>query len=136
MTATSCVKRATNKFKLKYIIMEALAGILIVLIIFAAAFGIIYVIVTAQNRERMSMIEKGVNPKDFMAPKKSNTYGIIKWALLLTGVGLGLFLGSLLDEYTTLPDEPGYFAGALIFGGLGLALAFLIQKKFKANGME
>jgi len=103
--------------------------ILIVLIIFAAIFGVVFVLVTARNRERMSMIEKGISPKDFMKPNKPNVYGILKWALLLVGVGLGLFIGSLLETYTGIPEEPAYFAAALFFGGLGLAAAFLIAKK-------
>ena len=104
-----------------------LEDILIPLIVFAAAFGIVYVVITTRNRERMALIEKGINPLEFKP--KSNTYGILKWALLLVGVGLGLFLGSLLDAYTDIPDEPVYFAGALIFGGLGLAIAFMISRK-------
>jgi hypothetical protein len=103
--------------------------VLIPLVVFAALFGIIFVIVSARNRERMAMIEKGVNPQDFMTTKKPSIYGILKWALLLVGIGLGLFLGSLLETYTEVPEEPAYFACALFFGGLGLATAFLITKK-------
>jgi hypothetical protein len=110
-----------------------LTEILVPIAIFAAAFGIVYVVVSARNRERMAMIEKGVDPKDFMTEKKSNVYGIIKWALLLMGVGLGLFLGSILEAYTDIPEEPAYFACALLFGGLGLALAFFITKKGEEN---
>ena len=104
---------------------------LIVLIIFGSIFGIIFVVISARNRERMSMIEKGVNPKDFMTEKsyKPNPYGILKWALLLVGLGLGLFIGGLLETYTDIPEEPAYFSAALFFGGLGLVLAFLISKK-------
>ncbi len=53
---------------------------LIVLIIFAAIFGIVFVIAQARNRERMAMIEKGVSPKDFMTERRPNSYGILKWA--------------------------------------------------------
>jgi len=101
--------------------------ILIPLIIFAAIFGIIFVVVSARNRERMAMIEKGVNPKDFMSGKPS-PYGILKWALLLVGLGFCLFIGSILETYTQIQEEPAYFASALFFGGLGLVLAFLITK--------
>ena len=45
------------------------------------------------------------------------------------GLGLGLFIGSLLESYTALEEEPAYFASALFFGGLGLVLAFVITKK-------
>jgi len=101
----------------------------IVLVIFAAVFGIVFVIASARNRERMAMIEKGVNPKDFMSDRKPNSYGILKWALLLVGLGFGLFIGNLLETYTAVQEEAAYFASALFFGGLGLFLSFQIAKK-------
>ena len=104
-------------------------SILIPLVVFAAIFGVVYVIVSARNRERMSMIEKGVNPKDFMTERRPNSYGIVKWALLLAGLGLGLFVGSILETYSGIPEEPAYFASAFFFGGAGLFVAFLIAKK-------
>jgi hypothetical protein len=102
--------------------------ILIPLVVFAAIFGVVYVIVSARNRERMAMIEKGVSPKDFMTERRPNSYGIVKWALLLAGIGFGLFVGSLLETYTSIQEEPAYFASALFFGGVGLFIAFLIAK--------
>lgn len=108
--------------------------ILIVLIIFAALFGIIFVIVSARNRERMAMIEKGTDPKDFLNTGKPNIYGILKWALLLVGLGLGLFIGNLFETYTELSEEASYFASALFFGGLGLVFAFLIQRSAERRG--
>ena len=104
--------------------------ILIPLIIFASIFGIVYVVVTAKNRERMAMIEKDVNPKDFINPRpSSNSSGILKWAMLLVGLGFGLFIGGLLETYTEIPEEPAYFAAALFFGGLGLVIAYMIAKR-------
>lgn len=103
--------------------------ILIPLVIFATIFGVVYVIISARNRERMAMIEKGVNPKDFMIERRPNSYGVVKWALLLAGIGFGLFIGSLLEAYTSIQEEPAYFASALFFGGAGLFIAFLIAKK-------
>ncbi len=113
-----------------------LTEILVPISIFAATFGIIYVIVTARNREKMAMIEKGINPKDFMSKPKNNSNGVITWALLLVGVGIGLFLGSVLETYTDIPEEPAYFACALLFGGLGLTGAYLITKKNKPQEQE
>ena len=101
--------------------------IFIPLIIFAAIFGIVFVVVSARNKERMAMIEKDVNPKDFISGRPS-AYGILKWALLLIGLGFGVFIGSLLETYTQIQEEPAYFAATLFFGGVGLVLAFLITK--------
>jgi hypothetical protein len=107
--------------------------ILIVLIIFASLFGIIFVFISARNRERMAMIEKGADPKDFLHSGKPNAYGILKWALLLVGLGLGLFIGNLFETYTNLSEEAAYFASALFFGGLGLVTAFVIQRNAERN---
>lgn len=128
------VKESTNHVLLNQIVMHS-GEVLIPLIIFAAIFGIVFVIVSARNRERMAMIEKGVNPKDFLsASLKPNPYGILKWALLLVGLGFGLFIGSVLEAYTTIKEEPAYFASALFFGGLGLVVAFMILKKADQQG--
>jgi FtsH-binding integral membrane protein len=102
---------------------------LIVLIIFAAIFGIVFVVAQARNRERMAMIEKGVSAKDLLTDRRPNSYGILKWALLLVGIGFGLFIGSILEAYTSIQEEPAYFAASLFFGGAGLFGAFLIAKK-------
>lgn len=121
------VKGSENHVKPNSFIMRE--DVIIPIVFFAALFGIIYVFVTARNKERMSMIEKGINPKDFLQSTGPNVYGILKWALLLVGLGLGLFIGSLLETYTEIQEEPAYFASALFFGGMGLVLAFLIQKR-------
>ncbi len=124
---TEASKRQRTNVKPILIIMNE--DFLIVLIIFAAIFGIVFVIAQARNRERMAMIEKGVNPKDFMTNRRPNSYGILKWALLLVGLGFGLFIGSILETYTSIPEEPAYFAASLFFGGAGLFAAFTIAKK-------
>ncbi|HDS07748.1 MAG TPA: hypothetical protein ENO05_08990 [Bacteroides sp.] len=95
---------------------------------FAALFGIVYVVITARNRERMAMLEKGADPKDLISGKPS-VYNILKWALLLVGVGLGIFIGALFATYTSLDEEAAYFASALFFGGLGLVVAYLVARK-------
>jgi len=109
-----------------------LTEILVPIAAFALTFGVIFIIFTARNRERMAMIESGVNPKDFMRGRP-NVYGILKWALLLVGVGIGIFIGSLLETYTELAEEPAYFGPILLFGGLGLFVAFLITKNAKVD---
>lgn len=121
------VKESANQVLPNLRIMNE--DIFIVLIIFAAIFGIVFVVASARNRERMAMIEKGVSPKDFLTERRPNSYGILKWALLLVGIGFGLFIGSLLEAYTSISEESAYFAAALFFGGAGLFAAFLIAKR-------
>jgi len=95
---------------------------------FALAFGIIYVIFSTRHRERMAMIDKEVDPKAFMRTPIENHNALIKWSLLLVGVGLGFFVGNMFDTYTMLEEGPAYFGSVFLFGGLGLLLSYLILK--------
>ncbi len=95
---------------------------------FGAMFGIVYIAVTAKNRERLAMIDKGMNP--FENKKvRSNTYTLLKWGLLIIGLGFGVVMGSILDIQTVLSAVAAYFGSILFFGGVGLLLAHLISKK-------
>ncbi len=102
--------------------------ILIPLALFASIFGILYVYFTARNRERMSMIEKGVDPSIFTR-KRSYSNMTLKFGMLLVGVSLGILIGSLIDEYTTLPEEVAYFSMIFLFGGLALITNSVLEEK-------
>ena len=83
-----------------------------------------------KNQERMAAIDKGISPAD---ERYHNNAGTLKFALLLIGGGLGLFLGYFLDEMFYM-EEVGYFAMLFIFGGIGLVMAYVIEeKKAKQN---
>ncbi|MDX1629528.1 MAG: DUF6249 domain-containing protein [Fulvivirga sp.] len=79
-----------------------------------------------ENEERMSMIEKGMNPGDIK--KTRNTSGPLRFSLLLIGAGVGLFIGYFLDASTRM-EEVAYFSMLFIFGGAGLGLSYIIEEK-------
>lgn len=106
-----------------------LSDIFISISAFGACFGIVYIAVTAKNRERLAMIAKDMNPYEHKKQRSSNAYALLKWSLLIIGLGFGVFIGSLFDNYTTLPAEACYFGAILFFGGIGLLAAYLISKK-------
>ena len=98
---------------------------------FLVAFGIVYIAVTAKNRERLAMIEKGINPRESSGSK--NTGVLLKWALLVVGLGVGFFVANLIETYTILEEEPAYFGSVLLFGGIGLLSAYLILRRSEKN---
>lgn len=113
------------------------AGILIPILVplgfFAMVFGIIYL----YRRERMAMIERGMDPRVYKS--SAAPYQNLKWGLLLIGAGTGLFLAFLLDSTvfkTQHDNEAIYFALIAIFGGLGLFVSYLIEKKEVLNKRE
>jgi hypothetical protein len=112
--------------------LGVMAGIIVPLALFAMVFGIVYL----AKRERMAMIERGMDPRRYKP--QSAPFQTLKWGLLLIGAGAGLFFAFLLDHtaFKHLKgdyDDDGiaavYFGLIAIFGGLGLFLSFLMEKK-------
>ena len=102
----------------------------------ATVFGIVYITVSASNREKLALIEKGLDVSIFHDKNKNPTHGrynALKFGLMLVGVALGLLLGNLLERYTRLEDVVSYFSMILLFGGLALLLYYAIIKKLKPD---
>jgi hypothetical protein len=111
-----------------------MAGIIISLGFFGMIFGIIYL----YKRERMAMIERGMDPRRYKP--QSAPYQTLKWALLLIGAGLGLLLANIISRTALKSDFDDdnvaiYFALIAIFGGLGLFTSFRMEKKETTNNI-
>ncbi|HEY6503614.1 MAG TPA: DUF6249 domain-containing protein [Chitinophagaceae bacterium] len=114
------------------------AEVLIPVTMFAGGFAMIFGIYYLKTRQNLAMIEKGMNPKEFA--NRPAPYKNLKWALLLIGAGVGLFLAYLLDNYILndmvnkfnhhKENAPIYFALIAIGGGLGLFGSYKIEKKW------
>ena len=111
--------------------LGVMAGILVPIAMFAMIFGIVYL----AKRERLAMIERGMDPRRYKP--QSAPFQNLKWGLLLIGAGTGLFLAYVLDntifnkmnEMDRDANVAIYFALIAIFGGLGLFLSYHIEKK-------
>ena len=112
--------------------LGVMAGIIIPTALFAMIFGIVYL----AKRERMAMIERGMDPRRYKP--QSAPYQTLKWGLLLIGAGVGLFLAYLLghtvfknvgSDYDHDSNVAVYFSLIAIFGGLGLFSSYRIEKK-------
>lgn len=102
-------------------------------------FGIFYL----KTRENLSMLEKGMNPKQQFsrpAPFKS-----LKLGLLLLGAGLGLLLAYFIDVNISLhgsfphhndANAAIYFALIAMGGGLGLITSYAIERKYLVDKKE
>lgn len=114
------------------------AEALVPITMFAGGFAMIFGIYYLRTRQNLAMIEKGMNPKEFA--NRPAPYKNLKWALLLIGAGVGLFLAFVLDVYILnpgrQPHEDGgkhaaiYFSLIAIGGGLGLFGSYRMEKKW------
>ena len=109
--------------------------VLVPVALLAMTFGIVYVSTTARHRQRMAMIDKGMDPggfRDQEVPMRGLRNG-----LFMIGVGLGLFFGYIMDinmpsngSDGDMGDSPlPYFIMVLLFGGLALVAHHLIVRR-------
>ena len=106
-----------------------LVGILVPLGSFAMIFGIVYLIVTSRNRERMALIERGADPALFETKKKAGIGGTMKVGLFCLGIGFGIVVAYLLTSGGGMDEDAAYPAMIFFFGGLALIVSHLWQRK-------
>lgn len=116
------------------------ADVLVPISFFLVVFGMVYLFLSTRNKERLALIEKGVDASVFMRGPKANSGSFYKVvllniALLLMGIGLGIFLGLILSTYTSLNSEAIYPAVIFFTAGAALFIGFSMTRKWK-NGEE
>lgn len=104
---------------------------------FATVFGIMYVYYTSRNKERMALIEKGADASLFNTGKEglkgSFSWGkfTLKTGMLFMGVALGIMTGAIITNAGILNEGANYVSMIFFFGGLGLVLFYVFDRKNK-----
>lgn len=105
--------------------------VLIPISFFAVVFGIVYLILSTRNKERMALIEKGQSAELFHT-KRSRSENTLKLGMLAVGVAAGLIVGELLSRHAhILQEETAFFACSFLFGGLALIVNFNIERRMR-----
>jgi hypothetical protein len=104
--------------------------VLIPIFLFGGTALVVWKYFETRHRERMAMIEKGVNPADFKKSAladwmRANPLSSLKWGMLAVFVGIGIFAASVLERRMDFPDSI-YPASVLISGGLALVIYYFI----------
>lgn len=100
---------------------EVLVPFFGLIIPFATAFGIVYIVYTTRHRERMNMIDKGMDPK--IPQGRPDGPRAMRNGLLMVGVGLGLLLGWVTQNALLGPESDNplpFFIGIAVCGGAAL----------------
>ncbi|GAB4026967.1 DUF6249 domain-containing protein [Spirosoma gilvum] len=101
--------------------------ILITLGGFASVFGIVYVFLMTRSRERMAMIERGVDASIFSG--NNSISPTLKFGMLFVGIAIGMIIGNVLYEYYGVGRITSFLSMVFLFGGLSLILNFLIEQR-------
>jgi hypothetical protein len=108
-------------------------GLLVPISLFAMVFGIVYVAITANHRQKIAMIEAGMNPND----NKEDNAGAWSSGYLFVFVPLGIIVGNIVAYYTDFLGSSEFgILGAFLFGGIGLLIAKNQNEKNKETRGE
>ncbi|MFD1163360.1 MULTISPECIES: DUF6249 domain-containing protein [Hwangdonia] len=105
--------------------------LIIIPIIFGAIFGVFYLYFSTRNKERLALIEKGADASIFVKGRTQTApiwkVLILNLALLLMGIGIGIFLATALYNNTNLGEEV-YPATIFLTAGASLFIGFNMTK--------
>jgi len=97
-------------------------GIFVPIGFFLAIFAILYVYWTTRTKERLALVEKGVDAGIFKT--EPSKYNLLKWGLFLIALSIGVITGYALSR--VINEVTAFFTMILFFGGLGLIVAHFI----------
>jgi len=110
--------------------MENLA-LLVPIAMFAMVFGIVYFAIITSHREKIAMIEAGMNPQE--ENKKEKSHNKLRGAMLFIFVPLGILVGRLAYPSLKMEAEVCQLVFAFLFGGLGLAITYFLEQTWLRN---
>jgi len=111
--------------------------IIVLPVIFGTVFGIFYLYISARNRERLALIDKGADASIFYSKKKHVTpvwkVIVLNLALLLAGIGIGIFIASFLNMNLGIDEDVAYPGTIFLLAGIGLFAGFFATKKLNKD---
>jgi len=115
---------------------EALVPLVGIVFTFGIPGIIIFWWLYTKHREKMRLIEKGLTPEEVKAyfsenTKPRNPYSSLKWGILLSFLGIGIFLGNILENYYDI--EEGVVMGIIVLcAGIGFLVYYaIVSSKIK-----
>jgi hypothetical protein len=112
--------------------------VIVPIFLFGGTAAVLWKFFEGHHKERMAMIEKGVNPAEFKSNfrfqiGRGNVLSNLKWGLLLAFVGIGLLLGQQMHYAWGYHEDSAVFGSMLICGGLALIIFYFIAAKKLKN---
>lgn len=117
---------------------ELILGCILLIVLFAMLFGFWYVIKKARSKERITLIEKGIDVKELNALlDKRGYFPWLKIGILITGIAIGALVVALIlvsPVGENFKDMPGFAIGViLLFGGVAMILANYLDRPVRKN---
>jgi hypothetical protein len=101
-------------------------GVLISLGFFTLVYGIVHL--NVRKKERMMLIQAGLDPETFEKNAKSSLTSV-KLGMLLVAVGLGILLANIIVKFSVMDHDAAYFSLVFLFGGISLVVSYFMERK-------
>ncbi|WP_108425780.1 DUF6249 domain-containing protein [Flagellimonas amoyensis] len=110
--------------------------VIVIPIIFGVIFAIAYLYFSTRNKERLALIEKGADASIFVKGRREGAAPfwkiiILNISLLLIGIGLAIFVASILVYNLGMDDEVAYPGTIFTLAGVGLLVGFTMTKRLE-----
>lgn len=102
-------------------------GLFVPIGFFLAIFAILYVYWTTRTKERLALVEKGMDAGIFKG--ECSQLALVKWGIFLIAIGLGVVAGFALSN--VINEVVAFFTAILICGGFGLIVAYMVTNKLR-----
>ena len=99
-------------------------GIFVPIGFFLALFAILYVYWTTRTKERLALVEKGMDAGIFKG--ECSQFSLLKWGIFLIALAAGVLAGFGFSR--VINEVVAFFTMILLFGGIGLIVAFWLTK--------
>jgi len=99
-------------------------GIFVPIGFFLALFAILYVYWTTRTKERLALVEKGMDAGIFKG--ECSQYALLKWGIFLIALAVGVLGGFAFSQ--VINEVVAFFTMILLCGGIGLIVAFWVTK--------
>ncbi|TDE53257.1 DUF6249 domain-containing protein [Flavobacterium sp. GT3P67] len=107
--------------------------VFILIIIFGAIFGVFYLFFSTRNKERLALIEKGIDASIFMTERQETApiakVLILNFALLLMGIGAGILIALSIQHVFGVTNEALYPGVIFLMAGTGLLTGFKMTER-------
>ena len=97
-------------------------GIFVPIGFFLALFAILYVYWTTRTKERLALVEKGLDAGIFKG--ECSKYALLKWGIFMIALAVGVVTGFALAQL--INEVVAFFTMILLAGGVGLIVAYFV----------
>lgn len=110
--------------------------VIVLPVIFGVIFAIAYLYFSTRNKERLALIEKGADASIFVRGKREGAAPfwkiiILNISLLLMGIGIAIFVASILVYNLGVDDEVAYPGTIFLLAGIGLLVGFTMTRRLE-----